>query len=191
MAQPEDPKPQHGGPRFKVREDDRRGAGPGEPTMPQPHGGAIGIPPHEPTPETRQLVRENFAIKGRRWCAIQIGCSVSTLTRHYGHEIEISNAEACAVIGSSLYEKAKGGDGASQRFFLITRGKGEWSPKIQHEHTGAGGGPIQTVDLSPFLEGKTDAELAILERFLEQLAAAGGVGVDARDLGVAEAGTGS
>lgn len=170
---------------------DKRGTAPGEGTHAGLHGGVIGQPPHVPTAEGRQLVQENFAIKGRRWCAIQLGCSPDTITRHYTSEIEISNAEACAQVGSSLFTKAIAGDGASQRFFLITKGKGEWSPKIQHEHTGAGGGPIRTVDLTPFLKGKSDAELAIIESFLEQLATEGGAGLDAGDLGVAEAGSDS
>lgn len=187
MAQPPEQKLPPSGGRPKTREDDRRGSLAGEATTAQAHGGVIGQAPHVPTVETRQLVRDNFAIKGRRWCSIQVGCSPETITRHYREEIEISNAIACGEIGQSLYDKAKAGDGASQRFFLITKGKGDWSPKIQHEHTGAGGGPIAVVDLAPFLDGKSDAELAIIERFLEQLASAGGVGVDARDLGVAEA----
>jgi hypothetical protein len=181
-------KPRRDTARFKVRDDDRRGSLPGKATTPQPHGGVIGQAPHIPTDETRKLVRENFAIKGSRWCAIQIGVCVDTITNRYKEEIAISNAVACAEIGQSLYDKAKGGDGASQRFFLITKGKGDWSPKIKHEHTGAGGGPIRTIDLTEYLKGKSDDELAILEQFLEQLAAAGGSGVDAGDLGVAEAG---
>lgn len=167
---------------------DRRGTAPGTGT----HagwggGGLIGQPPHEPTDETRAIVRENFAVNGRTWCAIQIGCSVDTVSRHYKPEIEISNATACALVATAQFKKAIEGDGASQRFFLITRGKGEWSPKIKHEHTGADGGPIHTVNITPFLEGKTDEQLAFIEQLLEQIAASGGTGIDASDLGISEA----
>lgn len=155
-----------------------RGAKPGE----------RGVAPYVRTEEAAAFVREHACKKGRVWTAIQLGISIDTLRRHYRAEVEAAKADACAQIGVSLFEKALAGDGASQRFFLITQGAGEWSPKVKHEHSGPGGGPIATVDLSEHLKDKDDAELAIIERFLEQLAASGGAGDDAGDLGLPEAG---
>lgn len=153
--------------------------------MPQPHGGAIGNPPHVPTDITRRFVVEHAAMRGQVWTAIQIGIDRKTLWRHYTPEIQQSKANACAAIGASLFQKALAGDGASQRFFLITQGGGDWSPKVKHEHSGPGGGPMQSVDLTRFLEGMSDEQLAQYQQFLEALAAAGGLDIPGGNSGIA------
>lgn len=172
MAAPKKP------PQPKAEKTWNRGAQPGH----------FGVQPYARTDEAAAFVREHACKKGQRYTAIKLGISVDTLKRHYRPEIDLAKAEACAEIGTSLFEKALAGDGASQRFFLITQGSGEWSPKVKHEHSGPDGGPIATVDLNPFLKGKSDDEAAIIEQFLEQLLAAGGGGDDAGYSGVAEAG---
>jgi hypothetical protein len=164
-----------------------RGTPPGEGTVKPAHGGTIGNPPFVPNDEQRAFVRENACLKGALWTALQIGISRSALYVHFKEEIAAAKADACAEIGMSLFAKAKSGDGASQRFFLVTQGGGDWSPKVKHEHSGLDGGPIQTVnvDLTEFLAGKTEAELAIAENLLTQLlgAATGGDGIASGDLG--------
>lgn len=150
------------------------GCPPGEGTVETKSGGMIGNPPYVPTDMERRFVVEHACKKGRVWTAVQLGIDRATLYRHYKAEIEQSKANACAMIGSSLFEKALAGDGASQRFFLITQGNGEWSPKVKHEHSGPDGGPMRHVDLTSILEGKTDDEIRSIVAALELIASAGG-----------------
>lgn len=145
------------------------------------HGGRIGNPPYVPTDDDREFVVQNAAKRGYLWTALQLGISKTTLHQHFRTELDMSNANACAEIGQSLYQKAIDGDGASQRFFLITRGKGEWSPKVKHEHSGPDGGPMQSVDLTAMLEGKTDDELRSILAALELLSASGGGDITGSD----------
>jgi hypothetical protein len=56
----------------------------------------------------------------------------------------------------------------------MTVGKGLWSPKQTHEHSGPGGAAIN-VDLSSFLNGKSEEDLARIEELLGQIAATAGV----------------
>lgn len=162
-----------------------QGCPPGEGTITPEHGGRIGNPPYVPTDDDRAFVIEHASVKGQLWTAIQLGINKSTLQVHYKHEIQIAKANACANVGASLYEKAVKGDGASMRFFLITQGGGDWSPRIKHEHTGAGGGPVQTanIDLTEFLKGKSKDELAQFDGILGQLLASAGASLDPGDLG--------
>ncbi len=164
-----------------------QGCPPGEGTIKPAHGGAIGNPPYAPTDDDRAFVIENASVKGQLWTAIQLGINRSTLKVHFKHEIEIAKSNACAAVGSSLYQKAVAGDGASMRFFLITQGGGDWSPRIKHEHTGADGGPMQTanIDLTEFLKGKSKDELARADELLGQLLASAGASIDTGDLGSA------
>jgi hypothetical protein len=137
-------------------------------------GGRIGKPAYIPTEEDRAFVIESACLKGRVWTARQLGIAMSTLFKHYKEEIDQSKAEACALIGPSLFQKALAGDGASQRFFLVTQGGGDWSPKMKHEHSGPGGQGIPMKhDFSPLVRGKTIGELSILESLVEGLIASG------------------
>lgn len=76
----------------------------------------------------------------------------------------------------TLAKIAKAGQSEAARVaaanHLLDRAYGK--PTQSHEHTGAGGGPIQTVDLTK----ATDEQLAALEAVFGPLAAAGG---DAED----------
>lgn len=60
-------------------------------------------------------------------------------------------AEACKTgklkadteVVSALYEKAKGGDVTACIYWLKNRQPEQWRDRVNHEHTGAKGGPIQ------------------------------------------------
>jgi hypothetical protein len=157
----------NGGPRPKVREDDRRG-GAGVPGAKDERTGRgmIDNNAHVPTPESREQVFTLIQTLTQPVLAKKMGISVSTLQRHYARELELGIAEVASEIGSMLIGKAKSGNLTAQIFFLKTRGG--WSIKHAIEHTGAGGGPIQTLDLSKY----SDDELRILLPLLEQLGGA-------------------
>lgn len=80
--------------------------------------------------------------------------------------------EHTATALNVLVEVAKKGESDSARVAaanaLLDRGYGK--PSQSHEHTGAGGGPIQTVDLTRLSEDELDR----LEAILGPLAVDGG-----------------
>ncbi len=182
-------KGQHGGPRLKVRHDDLRGSRPGETTMLAAPlgggGGSIGQKPFVPTDEHRRLIMALTKVLNHDMIAAQLGISKITLYRHFEHELQAGKAEAIKVIGGKILAQAMEGCRTSQIFYLKT--VGGWTQNHRHEHTGPGGGPIQTFDFSSFLEGKSIDELDAIIPVLEQLCAAAGVdgyeGVDGLDAG--------
>jgi len=146
----------NGGPRPKVREDDRRGVRAGT-----THAEFI----YEPDDQTRELVKTWIKVLTIDQVAQKLGIGRDTLMRHYRAELDSGITDAIAAIGSKVLSQAMAGDKASQFFFLRTRGK--WS--VRQEITGPGGGPIQTVDPS-VLAGLTDEEFEIYERLCERFA---------------------
>lgn len=151
-------KGQHGGPRPKVRPDDRRG-----------WNTVGGSTPHliayQPTDEHRELVKTYAVVLTIPQLAKKLGISESTLLRHYRSEIDEAMATAVAAVGSKLFRSAMSGHFGAQVFFLKTRGK--WSQRI--ELTGEDGGPVETRDLSVL----SDDELGDLKRLLGRLAGVG------------------
>lgn len=139
---------------------DRRGAKPGQ----------RGQQPFVATDEQRANVRSWIKVTSADVIAAKLGISRDTLDRHFKTELQEGRFEAVAHIGGKLIERAMRGDKTCMIFYLRTQGK--WSTRI--EHTGPDGGPLRTVDLTRFLEGKTEEELALIEPFLEQLLAAAG-----------------
>lgn len=137
--------------------------------MAQPHGGSIGNPPFVPTDQQRADVRAWAKIADENTIARQLGISRSTLVKYFAPELQSGRFEAVAAIGGKLIQKAMAGNIPSMIFYLRTQGK--WNTRV--EVTGADGGPVQHIDLAKFLEGKSEAELAILEPLIEQLIAAG------------------
>ncbi len=93
----------------KVRDDDRRGAKPGNPTMPQEHGGAIGQQPHEPTEELRHQVE---TMVGLGMVQADIGkvlrVSTDTLVRHYRDELDRGKLLAGMNLRQRAYDMAMG-----------------------------------------------------------------------------------
>ena len=81
-------------------------------------------PPHEPTPEMRQLVQLHATIgtKSENIARI-IGIDAKTLRKHYRDELDLGMDKANATIGGALFNKAKSGDTAAQIFWMKTRAR--------------------------------------------------------------------
>jgi hypothetical protein len=86
-----------------------------------------------------------------------------TLKRHYREELDLGLARANAVVASTLFGQAKGGNVTAMIFWLKTRGG--WRETTKLEHAGAPGAPIEIrsslADLTP---EERDALRPILER---------------------------
>ena len=100
-----------------------------------------GRPAHLVTATTQNQVYELSKV-GTRYIDIAfiLGINDDTLVKYYKPELEKGRIEANAVIGNTLYEKARQGDTASMMFWLKTRAG--WSEKNVTELTGEGGAPI-------------------------------------------------
>lgn len=68
---------------------------------------------HEPTPETRRLVKAMSSVGvPHTLIASKVGSGIDdvTLRKHYREEIDQGRAEACAKIGKKLFDRAMAGD---------------------------------------------------------------------------------
>jgi hypothetical protein len=87
--------------------------------------------------------------------ADSIGVDVSTIYRWKTKHPEFRNAIkdpkklADHRVERTLYAKALAGDVTSMIFWLKNRKPDEWREKIQQEHTGADGGPLQIISTIP------------------------------------------
>jgi hypothetical protein len=109
-----------------------------------------GRPPHEPSKEGRELVKLHATVgTPQDVIAGLLGIDPKTLRKHYREELDHSLAQANAVIGGSLFNKAKAGDIAAQIFWMKTRAR--WRETNVVEHTGPEGGPVQ-IDASKLSE---------------------------------------
>jgi hypothetical protein len=158
---------------------ERRGCPAGGGTLTPAHGGRIGNPPYQRDEEVAREVRTLAKVLSQEMIAEQLGIHRSTLAAHYGPEVRAGKREAIAALGAMVLKKALAGDRILAMFYLKTQGK--WNTRV--ELTGAGGGPIKTLDLSRY----TDDQLALLEPILEQLAADGIPDLEGIDFGGAGA----
>lgn len=109
-----------------------------------------GRPPHEPTEATRETVKLQAVIgTPQDVIASLLGIDPKTLRKHYREELDHSLAQANAVIGGALFNKAKAGDTAAQIFWMKTRAR--WRETNVVEHTGPDGGPV-VIDASKLSE---------------------------------------
>lgn len=130
----EKPEPDHVAASGKVI--DRRGAPPGH----------SGNPPHIATEENRRLVKALAAYGNRQDdIATILDISHDTLTRHYARELKTGALEANSKVAETMYKKALTGDNSCMQYWLSRRAG--WKETTTHEHTGAGGGPIETRQL--------------------------------------------
>lgn len=156
---------------MEPKKEDRRGCPPGQGVIVGP--GRIGNPPHVPTDENRSKVRTLAKVCGQDLCAQAMGFSTDTLQRHYLEDFHAGKQQAIQAVGAKLLERALNGHTAEMIFYLKTHAG--WTTRV--ELSGPGGGPIRTVDLSAFLAGKNEEELAQVESVLSALLAAGGIDV--------------
>lgn len=85
-----------------------------------------GSPEHEPTEETRKLVR-NFYAAGvpQSRLAEHIGITEVTLRKHYRKEMDLNLDGMTSELATNLYQDALAGDKQSREFWLKTRAR--WS----------------------------------------------------------------
>jgi len=70
------------------------------------------------------------------------GISVDTLYKYFQQELVDGKAKANAKIGQTLFQKAMGGDTTAMIWW--SKSQMRWKEKVELEHTGPGGGPIQS-----------------------------------------------
>ena len=98
--------------------------------------------PHEPTPESRQLVQLHATIgTPQEDVARIVGIDAKTLRKHYRDELDLAHAKANATIGGALFNKAKSGDTAAMIFWMKTRAG--WRETNRTELTGADGDELK------------------------------------------------
>lgn len=106
--------------------------------------------------------------------AIQIGCSVDTLTRHFRYELDIGLAEMLTTVASQMVNRAidaeaKGPDGKllakgdldAQKFVLARLGK--WSTKVEHSDAPP---PTEAFDATRLTPEEREALRPLLEKAL-------------------------
>jgi hypothetical protein len=150
-------KENRGGPRPKVRPDDRRGWNARGGSEPYFEG-------FQPTDEHRELIKTYGVILTQPHLATMLGISQSTMIRHYAAEIAISQARATATIGSKLYAAAVAGEPWAIRYYLNTIGK--FARRV--EVSGPDGAPLMPPDVD--LSKCSDDQLDIIERAVRILA---------------------
>ena len=81
-----------------------------------------GMPPHEPTRATRDLVQLHTMVgTTQETIASIIGIDPKTLRKYYRVELDQSKAKANATIGGALFNKAKSGDTTAMIFWMKTQ----------------------------------------------------------------------
>ena len=99
---------------------------------------ASGMPPHEPTRATRDLVQLHTMVgTTQETIASIIGIDPKTLRKHYRKELDQSKAKANATIGGALFNKAKSGDTTAMIFWMKTQAG--WKETSVSEHTSPDG----------------------------------------------------
>ena len=112
-----------------------------------PNGGAregAGRPAFEPTDAERKQV-EVWSGHGlpieQIGALVRDGIHVDTLRAHFARELVAGKAAANSRVGSTLFEKAMGGDTTAMIWWSKTQMR--WAETQKHEHTGADGAPIE------------------------------------------------
>lgn len=126
--------------------------------------GKGGMPLHEPTRATREVVQLHTLVGTPQDQIAQIiGIDPKTLRKHYRAEIDLASAKANATIGGALFNKAKDGDTASMIFWMKTRAG--WRETNRTELTSPDGSmsPRPPVDLS----GVSDKALKEIAKAME------------------------
>jgi hypothetical protein len=94
--------------------------------------------PHEPSPETRQLVQLHSMVgTPQATIADILGIDDKTLRKYYREELDQAEARANATIGGALFNKAKSGDTAAMIFWMKTRAR--WRETTNLDHTSSDG----------------------------------------------------
>lgn len=153
----EDERSGWGGPRFKTREDDRRG------------GATLGrnyVPMH-PNAEIADKLELLSKVCTIPQAAQLLSISESTIYRHYLDDWHRGRAHTTAAIGSMLIRQALEGDRASQFFYLRTQGG--WVSKTAALLASITPGQRSTDPALPDLSDLSEEELETYGRLCEKL----------------------
>lgn len=104
--------------------------------------------PHSPSDKSRAEVSAlcSFGITQAE-IATYLDIDIKTLCKHYRRELDVGVTKANAAMAKRLFDAGvKEGSVPAMIFWLKTRA--QWSDKTVIEHTGANGGPIQSMQLS-------------------------------------------
>jgi hypothetical protein len=96
-----------------------------------------------PTDDERKLAEQMTALgipQESIALVIRDGIDDKTLRKHFRRELDIGKIVANTKVGSSLFEKATGGDTTAAIFWAKTQMG--WKETSAHEITGKDGGPI-------------------------------------------------
>lgn len=126
--------------------------------------GPGGRPSFAPTDKDRSFVRAMVmaGIQQDRVAEV-IDIAPKTLRKHFRDELDLGMDKANATVVANLYRQAIKDDFRSIPAAIYwTKAQMGWSDKSQVEHTGAGGGPIQHIDLSNLSDGQLENFSTIL-----------------------------
>lgn len=119
---------------------------------------------HEPTPETRLQVKTLASVgTPQDQIAIVIGITKNTLLKYYRKELDTAMTMANAKVAQSLFQQATAGNTSAAIFWLKCRAG--WVDKQSIEHTGANGGPIETINSHTTVESYLKAREQVLNDF--------------------------
>ena len=62
----------------------------------------------------------------------------------FSQAIEAGRAKGIAQVTNALFKKASEGDVSAQKYYLNNRDNANWKDRINNEHSGPNGGPIET-----------------------------------------------
>ena len=103
--------------------------------------------PHVPTDESRKLVESTSGLGlPHEQIATLVGIDDKTLRKYYRQELDSGKAKANSQIAKTLYNKAVAGDTTSLIWW--TKSQMRWSETVKQEVTGAGGEPLQGIQVT-------------------------------------------
>ena len=73
----------------------------------------------------------------------------------FSDAIEAGRSKGIATITNALFQNAKGGDTAAQKYYLNNRDNANWKDRIVNTHTGADGGAIENKFTVEFVNAPT------------------------------------
>jgi hypothetical protein len=88
------------------------------------HGEGAGRPPHEPTEETRKLVKDMKAYGIiNQSIAEKLGIHIQTLEKHYHYELATGKTDVINMVAGKLITKIMNDDLGAMIFYLKTQGR--------------------------------------------------------------------
>lgn len=102
---------------------------------------------HQPSDEQRRLVESTSGLGlPHEQIAALIGIDDKTLRKHYRKELDEGKAKASSQVAKTLYNKALAGD--TTALIWWTKSQMKWSETVKQEVTGAGGEPLQGIQVT-------------------------------------------